>query len=231
MNVFIAQEIKGDFARLTSEDSYHCFRVLRKTRGQGIDLIDGSGYFYQGIIEFIDKEKCELRITGTHEEPASSFHLHMAVAPTKNISRFEWFIEKAVEIGIHEITPLICAHSERNKVPHERMGKIIRSAVKQSQRARFPVLHPTIKLSSFMKQSREGHLLVAHQEEAVAHLSRAVVPDSQYTILIGPEGDFSEQELSELRQSNWKPVVLGNNRLRTETAAVVAVQIINGIHF
>ena len=231
MNVFICQEIMGQTANLTPEESLHCYRVLRKKAGETIELIDGKGFFLRGKIEKIDKNHCKVHIEDRWEDVPTGYYLHLGVAPTKNISRFEWFVEKAVEIGVDEITPLLCKRSERTKVPMERLEKIIQSAAKQSLRARFPRLNPPTPIDSITSSGQPGQKLVAHLTPNASHLMQVAVPEGAYALLIGPEGDFSPEELKALEQFDWTPVVLGNKRLRTETAGVVATQIINGIHF
>ena len=166
----------------------------------------------------------------TYKKPWD-YYLHVAIAPTKNNDRFEWFLEKATEIGIDEITPIICANSERRVVKLERFEKIIQSAMKQSLKFTLPKLNETIKLNDFLKQEFEGQVCIAHCEEQEKTLLQSVVkPSEKITILIGPEGDFSSEEIKKCLAKNFTPISLGESRLRTETAALVAVNTVSFIN-
>lgn len=159
------------------------------------------------------------------------YWFHLVVAPTKSNDRFEWFLEKATEIGVDEITPILCEHSERKIVKPERMEKVLQSAMKQSMQAYLPKLNPMVGYNEFMKQSREGLLFIAHcDEDEKLELKRRVAPDKDVTILIGPEGDFSRTEIESAYEKGYLPVSLGQNRLRTETAAIVACTTVNLIN-
>jgi 16S rRNA (uracil1498-N3)-methyltransferase len=147
----------------------------------------------------------------------------MAVAPTKNNDRFEWFLEKATEIGVHEITPILCERSERKTIKYERYDKVIQSAMKQSFQAYLPKLNPLTTLSDFLKEDTEGMLFIAHCENSEKYeLKRTLAPDKPTTILIGPEGDFTTEEIKKAKARGYLPVSMGKTRLRTETAAIVA---------
>lgn len=231
MNVFVCSEINAGQAKLMPEEAYHCFKVLRKKAGDDIVLIDGQGNFYRSIILSISKNSCVSKIIEVWQEAEKGYRLHILMAPTKNISRFEWFIEKSVEIGIDEITPILCKHSERKNIKEERLQKIALGAVKQSLGARIPQINPLTPLEEVLEKDLDGFKICAHLDEDKNHLKKRVEPNANYHILIGPEGDFSAQELALLTQKNWHTAILGHKRLRTETAGVVAAQIINGIHF
>jgi 16S rRNA (uracil1498-N3)-methyltransferase len=232
MNVFLAIEFYDGKALLQEDEAYHCFKVLRRSQGDPIQLIDGKGNFLSGRILEIDKRHCEVEILESWKEEKADYKLHLAVAPTKNISRYEWFIEKSIEIGVDRITPIICDHSERNKLNLPRLQKVALSAVKQSLSASIPVLDEPIQLKKFiLEQSVQVHKIVAHLEDQSLHLKKIVEPNNNYLIVVGPEGDFSAGELDLFRENNWKFGILGMKRLRTETAAIVAAEIINSIHF
>jgi 16S rRNA (uracil1498-N3)-methyltransferase len=205
------------------EESKHIVKVLRKKEGDILHVTNGLGYlFYSEIISASDK-KCTVKITKTETQQQTTFYLHLAVAPTKMNDRFEWFLEKATEIGVHEITPIICDHSERKVIKTERFDKIIQSAMKQSLQFYLPKLNEPISLKDFISQQHEGNLCIAHCEEtSKILLKQTIKPKEKYTILIGPEGDFSEKEIESALKNKYIPVSLGNTRLRTETAAVVA---------
>lgn len=205
------------------EESKHIVKVLRKKKGDTLYVTNGLGYlFYTEIILATDK-KCSVKITKTETQQPTEFYLHLAVAPTKMNDRFEWFLEKATEIGIHEITPIICEHSERKVIKTERFDKILQSAMKQSLQYFLPKLNEPITFKEFINQKQAGNLCIAHCEETDKKLLKSVIhPKEKYTILIGPEGDFSTKEIEMALKNNYLPVSLGNTRLRTETAAIVA---------
>lgn len=187
-------------------------------------MTDGLGTLYEAQILDIRGRQVGVQVRARHENYGKrDYRLHMAVAPTKNIDRFEWFLEKATEIGVDEVTPLVCEHSERRQLRNDRLDKIITSAVKQSLKAYHPVLHPMADFRSFISQKREGQLFMAHLTESDPVLLQNIcLKGGKLTILIGPEGDFSEAEIASALQASYQCVSLGNSRLRTETAAVVA---------
>ena len=164
-----------------------------------------------------------MKIISFEKSAPSKYHLHLAVAPTKMNDRYEWFLEKATEIGIHEITPIICDRSERKVINTERFDKIILTALKQSNELFLPKLNEAITFKEFVKLKNEGKKLIAHCEETNKKTLKSVLaPNENITILIGPEGDFSEKEIEAALENNYIPVSLGSTRLRTETAAIVA---------
>jgi len=213
---------------LGSEESYHCIKVLRMQTGDKIHLTDGFGNLFEGQLLAQDAKQCSVMLLKvTPDVGKRPFRLHMAVAPTKNIARFEWFLEKATEIGVDEITPLICEHSERVQVRIDRLQKIILSAAKQSLNTYLPVLHEPVKFNDFMKMNHPPARFVAYVEEhQLLHL-KAAYQEGDCTVLIGPEGDFSKKEIEIAFNHGFNPVSLGPSRLRTETAAIVACHIIN----
>ncbi|MBT8178315.1 MAG: 16S rRNA (uracil(1498)-N(3))-methyltransferase [Eudoraea sp.] len=213
------------------EESRHIVKVLRKQVGDKLQITNGKGYLFTAEILVADPKSCKAAIVKTTKKHQKMYRLHMVVAPTKNMDRFEWFLEKVTEIGVHEITPIICEHSERKVLKLPRLEKIMQSAMKQSLRTYLPKLNEPLTYDEFIKREHEGLLFIAHcQEEEKMELVRRVAPDKDITILIGPEGDFSEKEIDLAYENGFYPVSLGDARLRTETAAIVAcstVAIIN----
>lgn len=209
------------------DESRHIIKVLRKNAGDILLLTNGRGYFFTSEIVSANHNKCGVKLLSKELQPSLPYFLHMVVAPTKLNDRFEWFLEKATEIGVSEITPVICEHSERTKIKPERYNKIVLSAMKQSLKAYLPKINPVISFSSFINsQSIITDLkCIAHCEEGIKkNLKEVLVPKTSYTILIGPEGDFSTEEIEQAKQQSFLPITLGNSRLRTETAAIVATQ-------
>ena len=225
MHLFYTPDIDAIEYFLNEEESKHCLKVLRLGVGDVVSLIDGRGGFYDAEIIEAGKRNVKLRVTHAQQEfQKRNHHLHIAIAPTKNIDRLEWFLEKATEIGIDEITPLLCERSERKIVKEDRLFKVITSAVKQSLQAYHPVLNPLTSMADFLKQQNDTFKMIAHCIDGAPreYISEVIQPSGRYTILIGPEGDFSEKEVQHALQSGYKPLTLGNTRLRTETAALAA---------
>lgn len=205
------------------EESKHIIKVLRKKDTDILYVTNGLGLLFKTEITLASDSKCTVKIISFEKSAPSKYHLHLAVAPTKMNDRYEWFLEKATEIGIHEITPIICDRSERKVINTERFDKIILTAMKQCNQLYLPKLNSAITFREFVKLKNEGLQLVAHCEETDKKTLKSVlVPNENITILIGPEGDFSEKEIEAAIENNYIPVSLGNTRLRTETAAIVA---------
>lgn len=205
------------------EESKHIIKVLRKKDTDILFVTNGLGFLFKTEITLASDSKCTVQIISFEKKEESKFKLHLAVAPTKMNDRFEWFLEKATEIGIHEITPIICDRSERKVINAERFDKIILSAMKQSNELFLPKLNNAVTFKEFIKQQNKGLQLIAHCEETDKKTLKSVLkPNENVTLLIGPEGDFSEKEIALALENNYIPVSLGNTRLRTETAAVVA---------
>jgi 16S rRNA (uracil1498-N3)-methyltransferase len=224
MQIFYTPDIKDDLYILNEEESRHCIKVLRLQKGDTVNLVDGSGVFYTAEITDPHPKKTSLHVLNKQTEFGKRNHfLHLAVAPTKNIERFEWFLEKATEIGIDEITPIICDRSERREVKTERLNKIITSAVKQSIKAYHPRLNEPVKLQTFISSLNSGQNFIAHCNSGEkSALKDILVREAAYTILIGPEGDFTPDEVAMAVQNSCIPVTFGDTRLRTETAALEA---------
>ena len=211
---------------LSEEESAHCVRVLRYSAGDEILITDGKGTTYTARITNPQPKHCDFEILSAEkQEPHHKFHLHIAIAPTKNIERLEWAIEKCVEIGVDEITPLLCHFSERKQLRTDRLDKIILSAAKQSLTPYLPVLHDLTPYEGFVKEqaAKNQQNFIAHcYKEDKRVLKDEIQKGRDVLVLIGPEGDFSEQEVAQALALGFIPVSLGNSRLRTETAGVVA---------
>jgi 16S rRNA (uracil1498-N3)-methyltransferase len=229
MQLFYTPGITDSNFYLDETESKHAVRVLRLTNGDKIQLVDGNGNFFEAQIVNAHPKRCEVEIT----EKIGGFgkrnhYLHLAVAPTKNIDRFEWFLEKATEIGVDEITPVLCDHSERKVIKNERLEKVIISAMKQSLKAYLPKLNGLTPLKNILDSNFEGKRFIAHcYEQDKRELKNELASSQSNLILIGPEGDFSEEEVKLAVEKRFIPVSLGESRLRTETAAVVACHTVN----
>ncbi|UOK41654.1 MULTISPECIES: 16S rRNA (uracil(1498)-N(3))-methyltransferase [Flavobacterium] len=225
MQLFYTPDINSTLNEFSfdKEESKHIIKVLRKKEGDILHVTNGLGFLFITEIILASDKKCTVKINNIDNQKPTDFYLHLAVAPTKMNERFEWFLEKATEIGIHEITPLICDHSERKTIKTERFDKIIQSAMKQSLQFYLPILNEPMSFKEFINKNHDGNLYIAHCEETDKKLLKDVVQAKEKcTILIGPEGDFSEKEIALALENKYIPVSLGNTRLRTETAAVVA---------
>lgn len=231
MTIFYCPNLTSGLV-LPEEESQHAVKVLRLKVDDEIVIVDGVGGFYKAKINLPHPKRCGFEIVESQTDFGKrNYKLHIAIAPTKNIERLEWFIEKATEIGIDEITPIICRFSERKIVKEERLEKIIVSAAKQSIKAYFPKLNPTCTFDDLMKNHEADQKFIAHcYEDSKRLLQREKLKSSNVLILIGPEGDFSKDEVEKAISNGFVPVSLGESRLRTETAGLVAcctVAIIN----
>ena len=226
MQLFYHPDINPNDVQIifSKEESRHMARVLRKKEGDRVEVTNGKGYLFYAELIQADQKQCIARVIEVEPETALPYHLHLAVAPTKMNDRYELFLEKATEIGLHEITPVICEHSERKVIKPERFERVLLSAMKQSLHFSLPQLNPATNLNEFLSQEFEGRKFIAHCEENKPRksLKNLVKPGEDVCLLIGPEGDFSEQEIALALKNGWQPVSLGPSRLRTETAAIVA---------
>lgn len=226
MHLFYTPDIRPDHSQyfLSEEESKHCVRVLRLQNGDAVELIDGRGGFYDAEIMDAHPKRTILQINKVALEFGKRNHyLHIAVAPTKNIERLEWFLEKATEIGIDEISLLICQRSERKEVKTDRLNKIITAAIKQSLKAYHPVLNEPMAFNKFITQNQLTQNFIAHCEPGEkVELRSAIKHHGNYLVMIGPEGDFSPAEIDLALQNGFKAITLGESRLRTETAALEA---------
>jgi 16S rRNA (uracil1498-N3)-methyltransferase len=205
------------------EESKHIIKVLRKKDTDILFVTNGLGNLFKTEITLASDNKCTVKIISFEKNDASKNHLHLAVAPTKMNDRYEWFLEKATEIGVHEITPIICDRSERKVINQERFEKIILTAMKQANVLFLPKLNTSKTFKEFIQTKNEGIQLIAHCEETNKKSLKSVLEsNTNVTLLIGPEGDFSKKEIAVALENNFTPVSLGNTRLRTETAAIVA---------
>lgn len=229
MQLFYAPDIRPPYHTLSEEESKHCIRVLRLGRGSRVHLTDGRGTLHVCEIDQADPRSCRVRVVETLREfEKMPYRLTMAVAPTKNPDRFEWFLEKATEVGVTEIIPLDAAHSERRIFKAERGEKIITAAMKQSLKAYRPRLQPLTPLREAILRPFEGRRLIAHCAPALnpagkSYLPRTLRSGEAVEIFIGPEGDFSPEEVALALENGFEEITLGPQRLRTETAALVAV--------
>lgn len=225
MQLFYNPQLKTGNTSFTfdKEESRHIVKVLRKKEGDTVNITNGEGILFTAEVTFANERKCEVKITKKDFYKPMPYYLHLAVAPTKMNDRYEWFLEKAAEIGIHEITPVICEHSERTTIKTERFEKILQSAMKQSVQFYMPKLNDAMSYTDFINSNNDGLLFIAHCEETDKKLLKnELKPKEKITILIGPEGDFSLKEIKAALSKGFVPISLGNTRLRTETAAVVA---------
>ena len=224
VNLFYTPDIKGEEYTLNNEESKHCVKVLRLKEGDCIHLIDGVGGLYKSEIIDNNHKACRIRVVEKNMEfEKKDYQLHIAIAPTKNIDRMEWFLEKSTEIYCSEFTPLLSCHSERKVVKNERLFKVITSAVKQSLKAYHPKLNTLTKFEDLVKSNFNGKKYIAHCNAGEKiPLKNAYPKGENALILIGPEGDFSPQEVALAKANGFIEISLGTSRLRTETAGVLA---------
>lgn len=214
---------------LDEAESKHAIKVLRLNAGDKINLVDGKGTFFDAEITQAHAKKCELKITTTTKEINTKPSIHVAIAPTKNTDRLEWFVEKVTEIGITEITPLICQRSERKVLKIDRLEKTAIAAMKQSLKATLPKINEPITFKEFIKNTpNQPNLFIAHcLDNTEKHLNEVCTKNKETLVLIGPEGDFTKEEIELATKNHFKPISLGKSRLRTETAGIVACHTIN----
>lgn len=232
MQLFFADNLDSDLYTLSPEESKHCVKVLRMEAGHEVHLTDGLGTLCRCRIVAPDPKACVVEVIeriANYEQ--RNHHLHLAVAPTKNTARLEWFVEKAVEVGIDEITPILCDNSERMVMKTERLEKIIVSAMKQSLKAYKPRVHQPVKLVDFIAQMADREdvkkMMCYCDGDNRTPIQEVYSKGESALVLIGPEGDFSPREIEKALASGFKPITLGNCRLRTETAALYATVAIN----
>ena len=233
MQLFYNPNITKEAVRFnfSKTESRHVIKVLRKQIGDILTITNGKGELFSAKLVTANANNCELELIETYYNMPKTFSIHMAVAPTKMNDRFEWFLEKATEFGVQTITPIICEHSERKVIKHERMNKIIQSAMKQSLQTYLPQLNSCVSLKSFLKNNHFEAAYIAHcKDDEKLNLKTVIQAHQNYTILIGPEGDFSPDEITLAIDKGFIPVSLGQTRLRTETAAIAACHIVNLHH-
>lgn len=229
---FYAPDIEG-CPVLPESDSGHCVRVLRMRSGDAVEVVDGRGHRYRCVIADAHPKRTLLEIVERVDQPPVwPFSLTVAVAPTKHIDRMEWLVEKLVEVGVNRIVPLLCRHSERREIKTPRLEAIAVAAMKQSLKATLPQIDPMTPLARFIGEATAGQRFVGYCDDAVERrlLAREIAPGSDVTILIGPEGDFSPEEIAAVVAAGYIPVTMGDNRLRTETAALVGATTVHVIN-
>ena len=236
MNLFYVENIKattagrlGKYYQLSEEDSKHIIRVLRLKLEDQLYLTDGKGFFYRTKIVDDHPKHCKVEIRETiKKHKAREVYIHIAIAPTKNIDRFEWFIEKATEIGIDEITPILCERSERKTIRLDRTEKVLISSMKQSLKAYKPQLNPLTSFEKIVTSNNSATRCIAHCEPIdKIHLKNVEIINKEILVLIGPEGDFTTGEIEFARENGFAEISLSKSRLRTETAGIVACNTIN----
>jgi 16S rRNA (uracil1498-N3)-methyltransferase len=235
MQTFFTPDILSKYYQLNEDESRHCIKVLRLRKNDFINLIDGKGGFYKAKIIDPNQKKCIVEIITVYQNYGKrNFCLHIGISPTKSIDRFEWFLEKVTEIGVDEITPLLCDHSERTTIRVERLKKIIISAMKQACQAYEPRLNPMTRFADFINKPKKGQKFITYCLNGKKELlGKCITPHENLTILVGPEGDFSEEEIILAKNSGFVEVSLGSSRLRTETAGVIVChtsQLINDLY-
>jgi 16S rRNA (uracil1498-N3)-methyltransferase len=224
MHIFYSSDINPGDNVFNEFESRHCVNVLRLRVGDHVHVVDGRGGFHLAEITGTDPGHCTFRILESQDQYGrKNYHLHIAIAPTKSIDRFEWFLEKSTEIGIDEITPVICARSERKNIRMDRLEKIILSAMKQSAQAYLPKLNPLCPYHQFIQNLPAGKKIIAHcGNSPKPSLKDILLPGEEICIVIGPEGDFTPEEIKLALKMGYQEIDLGPTRLRTETAGIVA---------
>ncbi|MFP4556338.1 MAG: 16S rRNA (uracil(1498)-N(3))-methyltransferase [Bacteroidales bacterium] len=232
MQLFYIPSFDNGTITLPQDESRHCIRVLRLTQGSVIQVVDGKGNFSTCKIADPNPKRCIAEVVETHKEFGKrDFHLHIAIAPTKNIDRFEWFLEKATEIGIDEITPMLCEHSERKIIKPERLERVLVAAIKQSIKAYKPKLNPLTPFNEVVNKATEDIKLIGYcNDYSQLHMKQQVDKRKSIVFLVGPEGDFSPEEAELAIKNGFSQTILGSSRLRTETAGVMACAIANTIN-
>ena len=229
MNLFYQPGIPEGMLYLDADESKHCVKVLRKKSGDAIGITDGKGFFYDAIITKANPTQCFFEIRHREPSPRKDYFIHIAISPTKNADRIEWFVEKATELGIDRITLMECKNTERSFVKTERLMKVAVSAMKQSVKAIVPAIDDhLLQFTEVVEQCQEQEKCIAFVDPGnTLHLRDAVTAKRSYCVLIGPEGDFSADELATATGYGFRKVSLGPSRLRTETAGVAACHVLN----
>lgn len=231
MNLFIGIKLENIFI-LNQTESHHLSKVLRLRINQEVLVTQGNGILFLGKIKNTNHKKAEIEIIKELKNTQKrNYTIRMAVAPTKQIDRTEWFLEKSVEVGLDEYFPILSFHSERRKINNERLERIAFSAVKQSQKAELITINKLIRFEEFISQDFKGQKFIAHCYDGYKTLiNKAINLENDYTFLIGPEGDFSKEEVELAKHHGFEAISLGNQRLRTETAALACVMQVHFAH-
>ncbi|HEX6889795.1 MAG TPA: 16S rRNA (uracil(1498)-N(3))-methyltransferase [Chryseolinea sp.] len=228
MNLFYQPAIQQGVHHLDPTESKHCTKVLRKKGGDKIYITDGKGFLYEALITRADPGECQFEIHETKAETEKSFSIHIAISATKHADRLEWFVEKAVELGVDRITIMMCEHTEHSHFKIDRLEKIAISAMKQSLRLKLPPVDGPIAFKDLVNEAEASSKFIAYVDaKNPEHLKKVAQPHSNYVVLVGPEGDFSRSEIELAMTKNFRKVSLGSNRLRTETAGLAACHILN----
>jgi 16S rRNA (uracil1498-N3)-methyltransferase len=229
MQLFYSNQIVGNEIVMGKSDSQHCIRTLRKKIGDQINIVDGMGTYYRAEITHDSASECTLNIIETKSNfDKRNYYIHIAIAPTKSHDRLEWFVEKAVEIGVDEISFIQTSRTERKKIRLDRIEKIAITAMKQTVKATLPKLNELQNFNSFISKSHKNNLFIAHLDESKREsINTHKITENSSLVLIGPEGDFTPAEIDLAVQNNFMPISLGKSRLRTETAGVVACHLLN----
>ncbi len=227
MQLFYLENLEEKI-KLNTAESRHITKVLRKKEGDILNFTDGKGFLYKAKIIDLNNKNCIVKVINRNQNKKQhNYYLHIAIAPTKNLDRFEWFLEKSTEIGIDEITPIICNNSERKVIKNQRSKRILLSAMKQSLKCHLPKINESISLNEFLKKDIDGAKYIAHCKKINRNQLEKERKKKKTLILIGPEGDFTNEEINLALQNNFKSISLGKSRLRTETAGIIATHIIN----
>lgn len=230
MHLFYCQNVEKD-RYLNEEESHHCVKVLRCQIGDAIQVMDGKGNLFNCTIEIANHRRVAVKMKKKSESPKPAYNLTIAIAPTKNIERLEWFLEKATEIGISRIIPILCDNSERKIIKNERLERVIVSAMKQSMQTYMPILEDITTISELIGRNTSAQKLIAHcYNKPKEALLKGCTVGKDTLILIGPEGDFSEAEVEKATKAGFKAISLGDSRLRTETAGIVACHTVSLIN-
>ena len=229
MHFFYMPQITGEEVILNAEESRHCVRVLRLKENDMISIVDGKGNLYNAVMMKPDSTNSKVRINSIiREYKKRKHHLHIAIAPTKKTERFEWFLEKVTEIGIDEITPIISARSERLRLNMERITRIIIAAMKQSQRAYLPRINPLKDYQSFIEEAICKSKIITHcNSQDLPVITKKIMSDTPVVVLIGPEGDFTRDEVNKAISHGFREASLGHFVYRTETAGIMACYLFN----
>ncbi|MES2733564.1 MAG: 16S rRNA (uracil(1498)-N(3))-methyltransferase [Bacteroidota bacterium] len=243
MHLFYQPIMSDGAAFLSEEESKHCVKVLRLQAKDEVFVVDGKGGFYRCEITKPDARRCEVRVLEKKTDYGKRpYSIHIAIAPTKNSDRMEWFVEKCVELGIDEISFIICEHSERRFFKTDRLEKIAIGAMKQSLKAFLPIINEAESYHCFLQRTSTAKIAASADFKFIAYIDAAITagnrqllqavaePKGRYCVLIGPEGDFSAKEVSLALDQEFRPVSLGESRLRTETAGMVACHLLHVIH-
>jgi 16S rRNA (uracil1498-N3)-methyltransferase len=223
---FFDEATSNEYITLNEDTSKHVVQVLRMAAGEALQLTDGKGNLLTATVVDPHKKKCSVRVTNHWHQPKKEKEVSVAISLLKNASRFEWFLEKATEVGVTDIVPLLCDRTEKQHFRYERMKQIVIAAMMQSQQVWLPTLHSPTAYGDVVKTSTYTQKLIAHCEEDKKTSLREIEKNSSTQILIGPEGDFSPTEITTALQHHYQPVTLGSTRLRAETAGVVAATLL-----